>query len=337
MKTVYFRVDMNKEIATGHMMRCLSIAEALKDNGDEAIFILADRNACGLLKEKGFDYRILHSRWDDLETELPAMTKLIKECNVESLVIDSYYATHEYLKKLTHLTETTYIDDLKRNDLCVNTVLAYSICAKREDYEKAGNANEMPSKLLIGPSYAPLRKAFCDIPDKTIRLEIQNILILSGGADPYGTVEKCIDTLVDLGQWEINAICGRYSELAGNLREKYLNTERIHIHGHVDGIEVLMQEADLCISAAGSTLYELCACGTPALSYTLADNQLDNAGSFSEKGIIPYLGDVRVDGIEDWLTTNIKVFYEYESRKMYSGKMRNVVDGMGCSRIIKEI
>ena len=110
----------------------------------------------------------------------------------------------------------------------------------------------------------------------------------------------------------------------------------IHIHETVDNIEVYMQEADICISAAGTTLYELCACGTPTLSYILADNQIDNARGFDEKGLIPYLGDVRKHDIGICVQEALNQLEDAGSRKDISEKMRMLIDGKGCYRIIKE-
>ena len=64
---VYIRVDMNEQIATGHMMRCLSIADALRDLGEQVTFILADEQAINLLKQRGYDAIVLHTQWNDMD------------------------------------------------------------------------------------------------------------------------------------------------------------------------------------------------------------------------------------------------------------------------------
>ena len=67
-----------------------------------------------------------------------------------------------------------------------------------------------------------------------------------------------------------------------------------------------MKKVDVAISAGGTTLYELCACGTPTISYSFADNQLNNVKQFDEDGIIPYAGDVRYEDISLSIRNNIK-------------------------------
>ena len=99
----------------------------------------------------------------------------------------------------------------------------------------------------------------------------------------------------------------------------------------------MMLKADFCVSAAGSTLYELCACGTPTVSYVLADNQIDHASKFSEKHLIPCLGDIRKKTIEDELQNKIILFKDYTYRKEISERMQLVVDGNGAIRIANYI
>ncbi len=325
---------MNKEIATGHMMRCLSIADEIRNSGAEAIFILADNNACGLLEKCGYEFAVLDTSWKDMDAEIPIMKRLIRDKHIKTLIIDSYAATADYLSAMTELTYTLYIDDLNRCDLSVDVILCYAIYADRQIYIE--NCACKSSELLLGTDYVPLRKVFRNIPKKVIREKVENILILSGGGDPYRTIDQCIGVLSKKSTIEIHAICGRYSEQAEELRRMYKNMPNIHIHETVDNIEVYMQEADICISAAGTTLYELCACGTPTLSYILADNQIDNARGFDEKGLIPYLGDVRKHDIGICVQEALNQLEDAGSRKDISEKMRMLIDGKGCYRIIKE-
>ena len=99
-----------------------------------------------------------------------------------------------------------------------------------------------------------------------------------------------------------------------------------------------MTEADVVISAGGTTLYELCACGTPSISYSMADNQLLNVEQFCEDKLIPYAGDLRQDAV----VSNVLALLEsqsmqYESRKEVSSKMQELIDGRGAKRIARKI
>ena len=86
---LYIRVDMNQTIATGHVMRCLSIAEAAKDEGADVIFILADTQAEELIQSKGIRTIVLNSTWNDFEKEIPDLLDLIARENIRTLLVDS--------------------------------------------------------------------------------------------------------------------------------------------------------------------------------------------------------------------------------------------------------
>ena len=100
-----------------------------------------------------------------------------------------------------------------------------------------------------------------------------------------------------------------------------------------------MKKCDLAISAGGSTLYELCACGTPTIQYTLADNQLGAARAFSEQGLIPWAGDIRTDMEESFRVIEremerLSAPGEWEAR---TAALQRVVDGRGAGRIARAL
>ena len=101
-----------------------------------------------------------------------------------------------------------------------------------------------------------------------------------------------------------------------------------------------MKQCDIAVTAAGSTVYELCACGVPSIIYTFADNQLAIARTVSEMGLLPWVGDVR----ENMKSCMDNIISEIENlkndkgnRNRQSQNMTHLVDGKGCARIVKEI
>ena len=109
---IYIRTDMNSVIATGHMMRCLAVADAAGSMGEETTFLLADAEAADLLEKRGYRYIVLNTDWKDMEGELPALRKVIGERGIHTLLIDSYRVTEKYLAELEKLVRTVYIDDV---------------------------------------------------------------------------------------------------------------------------------------------------------------------------------------------------------------------------------
>lgn len=326
---LYIRVDMNDLIATGHLMRCLSLAkEALKYN-IETVFITADNEGEKLIKENNFKQIILNSKWNDLNSELPSLVKIIKENNIENLLIDTYSATKEYIEELEKYTKTIYIDDLNTFKYLGSILINYS-----NYYYKFNYDTSLDTKYLLGTKYALLRNVFNNLPNKKINKEIESILILSGGTDKYNAIDKLLERL-SKKNYKIDVICGRYNNNYENLIKKYEN-DNIEIHSVVTNIEEYMKKVDLAISAGGTTLYELCSIGTPTITYIIADNQIDNVNSFEKEQIMYSLGDIRKDKIDENIDAILEK-YNYDFRKKVSSLMQKKVDGKGNRRILEEI
>lgn len=119
---------------------------------------------------------------------------------------------------------------------------------------------------------------------------------------------------------------------------KFLKFENIHFYQAVEHMKEYMMEADIAISAGGTTLYELCACGTPTITYSFADNQLNNVLQFQEDELMDYAGDVRdMDVFKNAEILLDKYDESVELRKERSTKMQSLVDGKGSERIVKEL
>ena len=127
---IIFRADANETVATGHLMRCMTIAEACREKGVECEFWLAEDKETERLRQAGFSYRILGSQWDDLEKELPFLERQLDDLDrqgkkVTYLVADSYQSTPDYLGKLNDIINVLYIDDFRIQLFTVVSLLEY--------------------------------------------------------------------------------------------------------------------------------------------------------------------------------------------------------------------
>lgn len=323
---------MNGAIATGHVMRCLAIADAAKEQGEDTTFLLADDQAAELLKERGYPFIILHTKWNDMDSELAVIAEVAAARKIRTLLIDSYQITKNYLKKLTAMVNTVYLDDRNIFVYPVNTIICYASYWKKYKYEE----QYTDTKLLLGPAYTPLRADFRNCRRKKIRAEVEELLLLSGGADHYDILERILEKIDKERYRRIEVICGMYYSKYGELCEKYKKYDNVHIHAAVTDMETYMDRADLAVTAGGLTLYELCAFGTPAISYSIADNQLENVRKFQADGIIDYAGDVRWDDITAHICGYLKKYHtDKRLRQERSEKMQALVDGRGAERIAK--
>ena len=330
---LYIRVDMNNVIATGHMMRCLSVADAARDMGLETTFIVADEQALSLLEKRGYLSVVLNTKWDDMDSELPVIKKVIEENHIEYLLIDSYKVTQNYLKELTAIVKTLYIDDVNAFVYPVNGLICYANYWEKFGYDKKYS----DTKLFLGPSYTPLKMVYKQCEPKIISPKLQSLLLVSGGTDPYGILEGVLDKLQKEVHENIDVICGIYYAGYDILCEKYAEYKNVNILKAVPDMEVYIKKADLAITAGGTTLYELCAMGTPALSYSFADNQLDNVRQFDKDGIIDYCGDVRYDEVIGKMKELLGKYQNPKLREERSRKMQALIDGKGAWRIVEAI
>lgn len=331
---LYIRADMNQIIATGHIMRCLAIADAARETGEDTVFLLADTQAVELLENRGYAYVVLNTPWNEMDKELETIKSIINEHNIKSLLIDSYQVTEKYLEELTKVTRTIYLDDLNAFHYPVDSIICYANYYKKFAYE----VNYPIDKLHLGLQYVPLRKEFQNCSPKEIKERVENLLLLSGGTDNYHVLRSLLES-IDIEEYrQIYVICGKYNADYEMLKMKYQDHPNISIHKAVTDMKRYMEQADLVITAGGSTLYELCAVGTPAISYSFADNQLDNVRKFQEDGIIDYAGDIRYDNV---MGNVVSLMGKYMSNKMLcqerSAKMQKIVDGYGARRIVEII
>lgn len=338
----YIRTDANKTIGTGHMMRCLSIAEELRRRGEIVIFIVADENSEIFAKSKDFKVICLYSVWNDLEQELESLIRVIKANDISALLVDSYYVTELYLKTVRQHTRIVYIDDLNAFIYPVDLLINYNIYADESNYAVRYKEAGINTQFLMGPEYAPLRHEFTDIR-KEIKQSVSRILVTSGGADTYnvvGNILAALDREPWFGKLEYKIILGRFNVHVRELEEKWMQRENVHLLQNVSNMSEYMKSCDVAITAGGVTTYELCACGIPSVMYTLADNQFQIAETISQRGLIPWVGDVRYNmpecmrGIMFHLE---KFMSDARQRKGISRRMQELVDGHGAERIAEHI
>lgn len=355
---LYIRVDTNNIIGTGHMMRCLTIAEEVKRQGEDVTFLVADKYAQQISKTHGFSAICLNSQWRDLEQELEVLKKLIDIRQIKKLLIDSYFVTEKYLSELHKYVSLIYLDDLNMFAYPVDVLINYNIFAVKLGYKSRHRNARISTEFLLGCEYVPLRKEFCDvISDKSFGRNEQiifcnsfqkksrnkRILITSGGSDQYNAIGNILNEL-EQQKWfmqvEYYVILGKFHLYSGELKAKWKDYSNIFIYEDVSNMSTYMKKCDLAITAGGTTVYELCACGIPSVMYVLADNQYNIAQEFDVRDLIPWCGDVRKDmegcmeRIVFWLE---KLLWDDVRLKERGKALSGLVDGDGAIRIAEKI
>ena len=331
---ILIRADANEIIGTGHVMRCLSIAWAFAKRGEEVAFVTADHRGDGLIQQNGFSSICLDSERTDMENE--GINHIIIKFKPKLLIIDSYYVTEKYLTDLGAKTHLVYFDDMNVRRWNVDVLINYNIIASVFDYTWYEGTK---TKLLLYPKYAPLRDEFKNSPKHEIK-NVSDILISAGGSDPERITEQLIlEVCPKQPDITFHFIVGALNPRLEDIKKLAEKQRNAILHINEKHMSELMKSCDIAISAAGTTLYELCATGIPTITYTLADNQLVAAEQFDRQGIMLSAGDCRGD---DKFTGRLegllqKLIIEEHLRRVLSEKMQVLVDGYGADRIANEL
>ena len=346
--SIYIRVDGNDTIATGHVMRCLSVAAQLRNLGLSAIFLTADDNPSELIHSREFPSIILNTLWNDLDSEADVICEFLEVQHAKVLLLDSYQVTEKYLSRLSQVVNVIYIDDLYAFPYPVHSLINYSVWTDRNRYLQM-YTTAVPNllyttavpNLLLGGGYIPLREEFAYTP-RTIQPEISNILLTMGGTDSYNVMGKLLRMAAHIPEFDglqFHAIIGIFHQHKEDLLSLADTCPNIHLHENVRNMSYYMRLCDIAVSAGGSTLYELCACGTPTICLEIADNQ-SGSEVWEAHDYMLYAGNIALDEkkcLETCLAHILTYSMDYELRKRHSIRCQSLVDGDGAKRIAEYI
>lgn len=339
----YIRADGNTKIGAGHIMRCISIAQALKNRGKVTIFITADEESAKLISSQGFGTLTLDTKYDDMEGELEKLLPVLRENEIDTLLIDSYSVTQEYMRQVGKKVKIIYMDDLGEVLYPVDMLINYNIYAPRIPYEEMYRKKVMKMpKLLLGCEYTPLRGEFQCV-DSKVRRGVRDVLITTGGSDPLNVAGMLLRLLVEEGAkyrtTQFHVVSGTFNKHINELRELEHANTNFHVYQNVRRMAELMKRCDVAIAACGSTMYELSAMGIPTVCYFFADNQKKVAEAFGNS-FAKNAGDISKD-TEEVLRRILECLDayidSYELRNTACEEMIKMLDGDGAHRIAHEL
>lgn len=338
-----FRTDANETIATGHVMRCMTIADKVKALGEEVIFFTSDNGAVDYLKERGFESVVLNSDWENPLEETDSLVELCEKYEITAMLFDSYRFTKEYFdsfrSKSASKVYMAYIDDLYEDVYPVDMIVNYNGYHTNFPYSEKYSENV---KLLLGPMYVPLRTQFEQQPQKPFHTPMQ-VLIASGGGDRYDVLPSIMEQIKNRKEFK-NV---DFAVILGNMCKKENEIDRLSYFSHnmfvyknVTDMAGLMDKCDVAVSAAGTMLYELSAMSVPTIFYVTADNQKHDADYFADSDRMIDGGDVREDKetvIGRILDELSELIEDKQRRKKMGEVLSHVTDGKGADRIARAL
>lgn len=333
----YIRADGNEKIGMGHIMRCLTIADAIKAEGEEVCFLVADEKPVKVIEDRGFQTKILFTYYDEMDVELPQLVLQLSGADHPRILIDSYYVTRFYLQNLQLVAQVYLMDDLKTEIYPCDGLVNYNIYGKTLGYEEAYPSG---TKLFLGCEYMPLRPQFSKT-DYQVREQVQDILLTTGGGDSCHMALSFMKEVMqkeELQKWTWHVVCGPYCSNTEELENLAAGCDFMVIHKNVTDLSELMNRCDIGISAAGSTLYELCAVGLPSIGFYFAENQKQNMETFGKTTPIMNAGDFSMQPgqVMQFIEKEVRILAEsFDLREKISMAMKTIVDGKGAERLAK--
>ncbi|MBP2299048.1 UDP-2,4-diacetamido-2,4,6-trideoxy-beta-L-altropyranose hydrolase [Azospirillum picis] len=288
MAVIIIRADASPAVGTGHVMRCLAVAEALRDQGHQPLFAMAESTAAidRRLAGEGF-HRIRLPDPVGEAADLAATRSLLRREHGSAVILDGYRFGEAYRAGLKAAGARVLAwDDLGDGtplhaDIVVNAAPQAALLPYRAMAPEAA--------LLLGPAYAPLRREVRLAAREPLRsLGMRPLLLVTfGGSDPRGLTGPVIEALAAARP----AGCRLVAAVGGSNPRAAEVAERAAALGSDVSVEIdstrmgaLMAESGLAVSAGGGTMAELAALAVPTLLAVVADNQAMASGDAAELG-----------------------------------------------------
>ena len=339
---VCFRTDASFNIGTGHVMRCLTLADELRKKGTDINFICREEvgHLNELIEQRGFRVHTLPANLDFVSDRV--ITQEILESQFKSpewLVVDHYGIDIAWESSLREqVKKIMVIDDLADRTHDCDLLLDQNYNESTNRYQRL-----VPSTCtqLLGPKYALLRPQFSKAR-KRLRnrtSKVKHILVLMGGTDPNNQTCKVLHAINMLNRSDISTdvVIGASNPSRIKIESLASNIPNSTCYYNIDNIDKLMVSSDLAVSAGGTTIWELCCIALPSIVIQIAENQIESVKSLGKEGLITDLGwfeQVTEHHIKNALQVLIN---DSGKSKLMSIKGRKMVDGKGKKRIAEAI
>jgi UDP-2,4-diacetamido-2,4,6-trideoxy-beta-L-altropyranose hydrolase len=347
---VLFVVDAGPAVGGGHVMRSLTLAQALEAEGAACAFV-APPAVKAVLEAFGPDM-------GRLETGAVSTAELVESASnfvtgFDAVVIDHYglsAAEHRRIsiasRNPAHPGEgrdrpTLVIDDLANRPLAADLVLDSGPARKAGDYD---GLVAPETELLLGPNNAPVRPAFAALRKDALarRAEarpVRRILVSLGLTDVGGVTGRVVDLMLPLldqaegGAARLDVVLGAGAPSLPRLRDLARTQPRLALHIDAQDMPQLTLEADLAVGAGGSTSWERCVLALPTLLLVLANNQHEAAQALAGADAVLAL-DVAAPDFEAAFATDLqRLIADPLLRDRLSAASAAVCDGRGAARV----
>lgn len=317
-RRIVFRVDGSREIGMGHVSRALTLAGHLLDH--ELLFLMRADHPAGIELVRASHYPVRAFAGDPIAA--------LAEANPDIVINDILDTELDYVRALRDRGWfVVNFEDLGPGNHAAHLVV-----------NALYNPRYPEPHMVWGAQYADLRDEFYSAPVKTVTPDVRRVLVTFGGADPANLTARTLDALASLpGDFEVQVILGLAYEPRPALRERIAALgPRFELREQVRDMSRRIHAADLVITSAGRTAYEVAAIGTPCVVLCQNAREQRHLFALAENGFINLgLGsDVPDDLLRDTLR---RVIDDFEGRQLMSRRMLAADVRSGTARVVRLI
>ena len=334
-RAAVFRCDGSTTIGWGHVLRCLVLAEELRERGWSVTFLCRDLPGAPFDRIRSGGFSLEETLPPDLDEDEDAR-RVVAACRARGatwVVVDRYatdhHALHAWAEEGLRLLA---IDDICEHPFPVDVLLNQNTHAHELPYQTREDTIR-----LLGPRFALVRRVYRDARPKTPRAigEARRVLVFMGGGDAGDATGMVVEALNAVpGALDIDIVVGAaYPHHVQLLRSARGGPHRARVLRDLPDLAEPMSHADVAVSAGGSVSWELACMGVPMLLLPVADNQLGPARSLHGMGAAAFLGrasERRVDELArdlgSWMSRG-------DDLSRMSEKLFALVDGEGARRV----
>jgi len=339
MKTLIIRADADKDMGTGHLLRCLALGQAWKDAGGEILFLTRCTHENLLRRIGGERFRVFPLTESAPSFDAREEESLLGRHPGSWFVLDGYHFDSSFQRRLKTMgARLLVIDDMADLPFYhADLVLNQNIHAADLSYPCGPE-----TRFLRGPRYALLRREFLgwkgwkrEIPERARR-----ILVTLGGSDPHNATLKVIRALkgIDLPGLEVSVVVGATNPNREEIgKEMAPLAPAFRLLNAVEDMGRWMAWADMAISAGGSTVWEMAFMGLPNLVLVLAENQFPIAERMGQEGISLPLGWADPLSSDEVEAAARRLALSPGKRREMAERGRGLVDGLGAGRVAAEL
>jgi UDP-2,4-diacetamido-2,4,6-trideoxy-beta-L-altropyranose hydrolase len=352
---VAVRVDASIQIGTGHFMRCLTLADALRQRGAGVRFAsrYLPAHLREMLSERGHEFVLLesasteevtddlpHSRWLGTSQRFDSQATILalSDQTWDWLVVDHYALDGRWESILRQAARRILvIDDLADRMHDCDVLLDQNFYADQD----SRYIGKVPThcQLLLGPRYALLRDEFRQLREKVKpRTGIaKRVLVFLGGMDVDNYTVRVIEALGNMGSeaFHVDVVIGAQHPHRKQI-ESVCADQGFICHVQTNHMAELMDAADLAIGAGGSATWERCCLGLPTLTICTADNHSKQIADAASEGLL-YAPEAKGDLIR-MIERHVSALIENSYlMQVISRNGMQAVDGRGALRVIGKL